>query len=387
MSLRHLCILNPPTEFYSPVNGGAVATVSMQLAKEELRRGRRVTVLTRRDGNPSYTVGDVLAVDVRERHELSLPARAVSKVRRKLHGWDVPFYEWYLRSLRLQIRNLACVPDVVIVHNDLVSPRYIAAMLPKAKVLLWMHNETVTHQFSRDLKETISAVHCVVCVSRYIGDWVQRRYAWPNANVAVINNGVDLKQFHPEHSSDPGFPVRVLCLGRIDRNKGADIAVDAVAQLRREGVAIELSVAGGLWFGRHGNEMSDPYFRELAPKMEAAGAKYLGPISRENVPALIRHHDIVCVLSRTQDPNPLVCLESMASGCAVVGSNRGGIPDACGDAGILVDPEDGKAVCSALRRLATDAIVLSEAKKRSVDRASKATWAMKVDEMEALLSV
>jgi len=141
-------------------------------------------------------------------------------------------------------------------------------------------------------------------------------------------------------------------------------------------------VAGGLWFYGHGNEMADPFFRELKSKMDAAHADYKGHVTRPDVPALVRSQDISCVLSRTHDPNPLVCLESMASGCAVIGADRGGIPDAFGEAGMLVDPDDFEAVVSALRRLATDPDALKRQKQQSVARAARASWANNADQWE-----
>ena len=95
----HVCFLNPSTEYYSPVSGGAVDTVTMQYARQFRARGHQVTVLTRMDKNEVYAVGDVEPVTVRERHELAVPVRAVSKLRRKLCHWDMPFYEWYWASV------------------------------------------------------------------------------------------------------------------------------------------------------------------------------------------------------------------------------------------------------------------------------------------------
>ena len=97
---------------------------------------------------------------------------------------------------------------------------------------------------------------------------------------------------------------------------------------------ISLTVAGGLWFYGHGDEMNDPYFRLLKSKMDAAEASCLGHVVRAEVPELIRDHDVVCVLSRSQEPFSLVALEAMASGCAVIASNRGGLPEACGGSGL-----------------------------------------------------
>ena len=166
--------------------------------------------------------------------------------------------------------------------------------------------------------------------------------------------------------------------------KGPDIAADAVAVLQREGLPVHLTVAGGLWFYGHGSEMADPFFRELKEKMDAVGADYKGHVTRPDVPALVRSMDVSCVLSRTHDPNPLVCLESMASGCAVIGADRGGIPDAFGEAGMLVDPDDFEAVVGHLRRMASDPDALKEQKQRSVARASRASWAANADQWEAL---
>ena len=60
---------------------------------------------------------------------------------------------------------------------------------------------------------------------------------------------------------------------------------------------------------------------------------------------------------------------------AVLGADRGGIPDAFGDAGMLVDPDDFEAVTGYLRRLATEPGFLKQEKQKSVARASRASWA------------
>jgi glycosyltransferase involved in cell wall biosynthesis len=100
----------------------------------------------------------------------------------------------------------------------------------------------------------------------------------------------------------------------------------------------------------------------------------------------VREHDIVAVLSRSNDPNPLVSLEGMASGCAVLASDRGGLPDTCDGAGIMVNPDDPKLVVDSLRRLVTDPIALADEKQRSVRRAARASWTDKAAELEEVLS-
>jgi glycosyltransferase involved in cell wall biosynthesis len=77
----------------------------------------------------------------------------------------------------------------------------------------------------------------------------------------------------------------------------------------------------------------------------------------------------------------LTCLEAMASGTAVIATNRGAVPEVVGDAGVLVDPTDREETYSALKRLLTD-----EAERRSIagrgrDRARRFTWAAAAEQL------
>ena len=380
----NICFLNMPIEYYSPVSGGAISTIIMQTATELLARGHGVSVLTPTNADPVYAVGEVVPIAAKQRDQLSLPQRALSRVRNKITTWDYAYYEYYLASFRQALKRLTPKPDAVICFNDLVSPKYIKEILPDAKILVDLQNEQGTRQ--TDLAETIAATDTFVACSKHIRTWTQKKYGVPDSKMAVINNGIDLEAFYPRSDFlEPRPCLEVLFIGRIDRNKGPDIAADAVAVLQREGLPVHLTVAGGLWFYGHGQEMTDPFFRSLKEKMDAVGADYKGHVTRPDVPALVRSCDVSCVLSRTHDPNPLVCLESMASGCAVIGADRGGIPDAFGEAGMLVDPDDFDAVVGHLRRLATDPEALRQQKQASVARAVRATWAANVDQWEQLL--
>jgi len=81
----------------------------------------------------------------------------------------------------------------------------------------------------------------------------------------------------------------------------------------------------------------------------------LGAADRATVARLYRGARLVACPSRWEGL-PLVCLEAMASGRAVVASRVDGIPDAVGDGetGLLVQPEDPVALAGALRALLDD---------------------------------
>jgi glycosyltransferase involved in cell wall biosynthesis len=379
-----ISILTPPNEHYSPVSGGAVATVVMEQSKVLVARGHDLTILAASNSDPVYTIGHVVPLRSTRREALSIIQRRWAKLFEVIHGWDYPYYRYYLSSAIAALEELPKPPEAIVVHNDLVLPKYIRRAFPDSTIVCWLHNEWRTHL--RRPADSLSCVDTFVTVSDYIRDFTADLYGLPPHKMVTIVNGVDPAVFSPRADfTAPSKPLKVLYIGRIDRNKGPDIAADAVAALKKQGVPIKFTVAGGLWFYGHGKEMDDPYFRQLYGKIEAVGGKYLGHVTRPLVPELIRQHDVVCVLSRSQDPCPLVTLEAMASGCAVLGSNRGGIPQSCGEAGLLVDPDDLSAVTEKLKLIASDPALLAQQKRLSVEQAARGTWAKLVDQMEGVM--
>lgn len=67
-------------------------------------------------------------------------------------------------------------------------------------------------------------------------------------------------------------------------------------------------------------------------------------------------------------------LEAMASGTPVVCSNRGGLPEVVGDAGILVDPGDPAAILTAVERVLGDDGFRKDLVAAGLDRARMFTW-------------
>lgn len=381
----HFCYLNMPIEYYSPSRGGAVSTVTMNHAKELASRGHRVTVLTRVDGGGTYDEGQVVPIVVKERHELTFPRRAIAKARFYLERWDYAYYQYYRRSFVAALRELRPPPDVIVMHNDVASARYVRRALPNAKILVVFHNEQRTR--TRNLAAAVGHVDRIIAVSDYIRDWVLANYPVGPDRVATVLNGVDTTLFTPR--ADWGSrtdEVKVLFVGRVNHDKAPDLVADAVQRLRTEGYAVRLSVAGAKWWYPTDGGRVDPYFERLSIMMEEAGAVYLGLLPRGQVPRVIREHDVVCVPSRWNDPCPLVLFEAMASGCALIAARRGGIPQACGGGATLFDPEEPDGLVDALRQLVVDRGMLTLQKARALDRARETTWRRAMDALEHIVA-
>lgn len=81
----------------------------------------------------------------------------------------------------------------------------------------------------------------------------------------------------------------------------------------------------------------------------------------------------------------MVAVEAMACGAAVVASDRGGLPEACGGAAALVNPEDVDQFARALDSL-TDPAALAVAQSAGLVRASTVTWTHTYDALMAALA-
>jgi glycosyltransferase involved in cell wall biosynthesis len=93
----------------------------------------------------------------------------------------------------------------------------------------------------------------------------------------------------------------------------------------------------------------------LAARADALGltprVRFLGHV--DDVPALLAAVDAVAMPSRYEGLG-VAALEAMAAGRALVASRVGGLVEAVGDAGLLVDPDDPRALAAAITRLARE---------------------------------
>ena len=166
----------------------------------------------------------------------------------------------------------------------------------------------------------------------------------------VIRNPYDATSFN----SGQGYAGKerdreLLFVGRVVRAKGLDVLIEALALLKNEGLVPRLSVAGD----------GDERKRLEARAVELGLGEQVTWLGVMRGPALgdaMRRHTIVVVPSRPEPPEalPLVPIESIASGCVMIACRQGGLPESVGPCGVLVEPEDARALANAIRDLLAD---------------------------------
>ncbi len=157
----------------------------------------------------------------------------------------------------------------------------------------------------------------------------------------------------------------VLALGTPSARKNLEL-LDRVAPGLRE-AGLEVVVAGA---GRS-------YLQE-----SAAGARQLGYVDERDLPALYAHAEVLAMPSLYEGFG-LPCIEAMACGTPVVAADRAALPEACGGAALLVDPDDADAFAAALIRAA------GPERERLVDagraRAAGLSWARSAESVDAAI--
>ena len=195
----------------------------------------------------------------------------------------------------------------------------------------------------------------VFTVSRY-GAALMRRHLPPSAHerVHTVYVGIPTDLFHPEPLPPRDGPLRLLAAARFCEKKGLDTLIDACAILRDRGVAFHLKIFG------------DGELRPaLAAQIERLGLTTLvtlgQPIPQEEMAREMRacHLFVMpCRQDRTGDMDgiPTVFMEAMASGRPVVSCAVSGIPELVqdGETGLIVPPNDARALAAAVERIAGD---------------------------------
>jgi glycosyltransferase involved in cell wall biosynthesis len=167
--------------------------------------------------------------------------------------------------------------------------------------------------------------------------------------------------------SEATAPV-VLFIGRLISIKGVDVLLEAM----RECEGARLIVAG--------DGPARAALEQLAARF-AINAKFVGRVNAATRNALLASADVVVIPSRPladgrSEGLPVVCLEAMAAGRAIIASRTGGLAEIIRDHhnGLLFEPDNAVALAAKLRRVLSDAVLGDYLGQNAQRTASDYAW-------------
>jgi glycosyltransferase involved in cell wall biosynthesis len=226
------------------------------------------------------------------------------------------------RTVRREIRSFR--PDVVHLHSSFAGVSGRLAILtcrPRPAVAYCAHGWSFAIETARWKRGLYAGVERVlarmtdVIINISVADNRDSMAAGIGADkCVVVPNGI-LPMAQPTDGSSaksrPGDPLRLLFVGRFDRQKGIDLLLDALGMLSRRD--LHLTVIGSPVLG--GAEVAMP-----------DSVSVVGWLPRHELPGYYASADAVVMPSRWEGFG-MVAIEAMSCGTPVIASNRGALPE------------------------------------------------------------
>jgi GT2 family glycosyltransferase/glycosyltransferase involved in cell wall biosynthesis len=256
--------------------------------------------------------------------------------------------------------------DCVIANTIFGAPIVHGAQRAGVPVLWWLHETLAGAHFLREdpkLRSALPVADVVLAPS----EWAAIIYRpFRDRPVECLRNAIpdlaaDGEAQRTKRDSDP---LEFLLLGTIERRKGQDVLLDAVAALPAElRSAAKFRIIGRVHDKEFGQKVA-------ALARDLSNVELSGPVSHGEAVNAIRRADVLVCASR-DEAMPVTIMEAMSLGKAIVSTAVGEIPEVLkdGENGLVVRPEAPTELERALRSLMTDRALLQR-----LSRAARVTY-------------
>jgi len=264
--------------------------------------------------------------------------------------------------------------DALLAHT-LLSWRTVLTAGARGVPNLWLvHEGSFATRYLRELPSAVRALalaDAVVFPSHATLPFFAG-YDAGNQHVAVY--GLEPPSLTGAVPADDG-PVRAVVVAGLEPRKGQDVLLEAVGRLPRGSVEVTLI----------GRELVSPYAERVCGGLaRLPGSRWLGEMPWVVAMARMAAADVL-VCPSLDETGPLVVMEAMGLGRAVVTTRVGAMPEVVEDgvSGLLVDVGDAGQLAGALRRLVDDRGLLRRlgegARRRASERLSIERYGAEVE--------
>jgi glycosyltransferase involved in cell wall biosynthesis len=301
-------------------------------------------------------------------------ARAVTNYSGKVkNDYDIiniyaPF--GFLYGFARRMRGSQAGPPYVMTMHGIEERRNYAmggeAKKGRADYFRWRNRVWQNFYHMRTYRWSITTADQCIVTNREALLILQLGYKLPPDRVWFSANGVGEEYFHRRSFSDSPA-LKLLFVGTWIDHKGIYPLAEAFEQLLALFPAVQLTIAGCAEL----RETVLGYF----PAATRASIRVKPFVPRSAMPGLYAEHDIF-VLPSLVEGMPLVLLEAMASGLAVVTTESSGMTDLVEDGhdGLLAIPGDVQSLAAAISSLCRDARLRHDLGSAAQEKMKRFTW-------------
>jgi glycosyltransferase involved in cell wall biosynthesis len=219
----------------------------------------------------------------------------------------------------------------------------------------------------------LRAADAVIAVSECTKRDAIRFYRIPEEKITVIYEGVN-PRFRPASPeaiaavrARYGLPERfILYVGTIEPRKNLTTLLEAFHHLLAT-YDLRLVIVGKKGW------LYERFFRRLRELGLENRVLFTGYVPDEDLPAIYSAADLF-VFPSLYEGFGLPVLEAMACGTPVICSNTSSLPEVAGDAALLVDPTDARALTGAMEQVLTNERLWATLRAKGMERARGFTW-------------
>jgi glycosyltransferase involved in cell wall biosynthesis len=271
-------------------------------------------------------------------HEFSLAGHTVKIVTSTAESDGAKFpFEIIRRPSPLKFLRLVFWSEVVFHNNISLRLCWPLAFLCRPWVIAhhtWIARTDGSIGLRDRLKQFVIRFARNIAVSQSVADHL-------HAPAVVIGNPYrdDLFRRDPSGIRDRDL----IFLGRLFRDKGVDILLDALRLLREQNFLPRLTIVG------NGPELAN--LQEMVEKFQLVEqVVFVGTQTGPALVELLNRHRIIVVPSRRQEPFGLVALEGVACGCRVIAVASAGLVEAIGELAVLFENKNPVSLAHAIER-------------------------------------
>ncbi len=155
----------------------------------------------------------------------------------------------------------------------------------------------------------------------------------------VIFNPYDAEVFNNSHRTQRRYDLAFV--GRLCGGKGVHLLLQSLMRLSAKGIRPSVTIVGD------GSERAATESRVRSWRLDPH-VRFAGALTGRDLANCLREHRFLVVPSTAAEGYGIVAIEGIACGCAIIGSDGGGLPAAIGPCGTTFPNGDAEALATSI---------------------------------------